>query len=168
MEGTTNTTNREPALLTEDEFAELYPRLRRFAAIVADWAEDPDDLVQDALARLLRVPRPALDTERYLRATIANLAIDRGRRHTRWRERAPRLVGPSRHHDAYPAEFDILDGLSPVQRAVVWLADVEAWTFEEIGGLLGIRPSTARQHASRARARIRRDLEGVDHDADDR
>ncbi len=35
-------------------FADLYPKLRRFAAVVADLDMEPDDLVQDALAATLR------------------------------------------------------------------------------------------------------------------
>ena len=35
-------------------FADLYPSLRRFAAVVGSVDIDPDDLVQDALVRALR------------------------------------------------------------------------------------------------------------------
>ena len=38
----------------EARFAALYPSLRRFAAVVADAGVDPDDLVQDALVRVVQ------------------------------------------------------------------------------------------------------------------
>ena len=41
-----------PAVDESDDvlFAELYPRLRRFAAVVGSPDDDPDDLVQEAVA----------------------------------------------------------------------------------------------------------------------
>ena len=38
-----------PVELSADVFRELYPRLRRFAAVVGAAESDPDDLVQEAL-----------------------------------------------------------------------------------------------------------------------
>lgn len=153
------TTTVERLRLGEDEFRELYPRVRRFAAVVGDRTQDPDDLVQEALARLLRRGDLPEDPERYLRRTIVNLTVDQGRRHTRWVARAPKLVASAEHRDHYPSELDLLDALDPPQRAVMWLAVVEGWTFEEIGLLLDIQPAAARKQASRARARLRRDEE---------
>ena len=135
--------------LTEDEFVELYPRLRRFAAVVGDRSDEPDDLVQDALTRLLRLDAMPDDPERYLRRTIVNLTVDRGRRRSRWSVRAPKLVDVAEHRDLYPSELGLLDTLDPSQRTVLWLADVEGWTFDEIAALLGVRPTTARKQASR-------------------
>ena len=37
----------------EATFAALYPSLRRFAAVVGNYHDDPDDLVQEALTRVL-------------------------------------------------------------------------------------------------------------------
>jgi RNA polymerase sigma factor (sigma-70 family) len=152
---TTDVELAERQVLTEDDFRDLYPRLRRFAAVVGSSATEPDDLVQEALARLMRRGDPPDDPERFLRSVIVNLTIDLGRRSTRWDARAPRLVGPSDHRDQYPSDVDVLETLSPIRRAVLWLADVEHWTFDEIGELLDIRPTTARKHASRARAELR-------------
>ena len=56
-------------------FAELYPALRRFAAAVSPAHVDPDDLVQDALARVLRRPATAAPIETpaaYLRQAVLN------------------------------------------------------------------------------------------------
>ena len=157
MDPTTTAVERQR--LTDDEFAELYPHLRRFAAVVGDRADDPDDLVQEALARLLKRGDAPDDTERYLRRAIVNLTVDQGRRSTRWATRAPKLVAADEHRDSYPSELDLLDTLDPSQRAVLWLTVVEGWTFDEIGHLLDIQPAAARKQASRARARLRRDQE---------
>jgi RNA polymerase sigma factor (sigma-70 family) len=147
--------------LTEDDFVELYPRLRRFAAVVGSLDDEPDDLVQEALARIIRLDETPDDAERYLRRTIVNLTVDRGRRRSRWSVRAAKLLDASDHVDHYPSELGLLDTLDPSQRAVLWLADVEGWTFDEIAVLLDVRPTTARKRASRARAQLRDHLEGV-------
>ena len=155
------TVERRRQQVTEDEFAGMYPRLRRFAGVVGDRADDPDDLVQEALARFLRLGAEPDDPERYLRRTIVNLTVDRGRRTTRWAARAPKLVAAAEHTDLYPSDLDVLDALAGPERAVLWLAVVEGWTFDEIGDLLGIRPTAARKQASRARTRLRAALEGA-------
>lgn len=40
-------------------FRDAYPRLRRFAAVVAPPTIDPDDLIQDALVRVLGAGTPS-------------------------------------------------------------------------------------------------------------
>jgi len=52
--------------------------------------------------------------------------------------------------------------LSPADRAVLWLADVERLRFEEVAGALGCSPDAARARASRARARLRPLIEDQD------
>src|SRR5205823_4802816 len=68
-------------------FERLYPALRRFAAATGPIETDPDDLVQEAVSRVLR--RHALtdldDPGAYLRRTIANLASNERRGFARWR-----------------------------------------------------------------------------------
>ncbi len=154
----------EQALLNEDDFIELYPRLRRFGAVVGSREDDPDDLVQDALTRLLAVARQPDDPERYLRRTIVNLVVDRGRRKTRFAARAPKLAQDPARLDRYPSDFDVLDSIAPQERAVLWLADVEGWRFEEIAALFDKRPAAIRKQASRARAALRTHLEGAEDD----
>ena len=61
-------------------FAELYGPLRRFAAVVGPIEVDPDDLLQEAVARVLR-RRRLTDLDQpgaYLRRTIVNLASVNG------------------------------------------------------------------------------------------
>ena len=62
-------------------FEQLYPSLHRFAAVTGGRDDDPDDLVQEAVARTLRhhslssLDRPGA----YLRQAIVNLASNRRR-----------------------------------------------------------------------------------------
>jgi DNA-directed RNA polymerase specialized sigma24 family protein len=71
-------------LLEESQlFEQLYPPLRRFAAVVAPREVDPDDLLQEAAARVLTKHRltelnqPGV----YLRRTMVNLASNHRRHH---------------------------------------------------------------------------------------
>jgi RNA polymerase sigma factor (sigma-70 family) len=145
-------------------FARLYPGLRRFAAVVAPREVDPDDLLQEATARALRRgPLVGLDNpEAYLRRTMVNLASNERRRLGRWRRARTRLTPAAEEVAAasYPSDVSDLLALPPPARAVLWLADVEGWTFEQIGELLGCRPEAARARASRARGVLRALVEG--------
>ena len=63
------------------ELRTLYGPLRRFAAVIGRWDVEPDDLVQEAYARVLRRREIEIeDLGPYLRRTIVNLATDERRR----------------------------------------------------------------------------------------
>ena len=58
-----------------------YEPLRRFAAVIGRWDVDPDDLVQEAYAKVLASsPAQIRELGPYLRRTIVNLATDERRR----------------------------------------------------------------------------------------
>ena len=58
-----------------------YEPLRRFAAVIGRWDVEPDDLVQEAYAKILcKRPSEIRELGPYLRRTIVNLATDERRR----------------------------------------------------------------------------------------
>jgi DNA-directed RNA polymerase specialized sigma24 family protein len=66
-----------PPRVSDAELLRLYPRLRRFAAVVAPAEVGPDDLVQEALERLLsRDIDDIVHIEAYLRQTMVRLAAN--------------------------------------------------------------------------------------------
>ena len=148
-------------------FARLYPGLRRFAAVTAPDA-DPDDLVQEAVARTLRrQPLHALDHPgAYLRQAIVHLASNRRRGFARWRTAIAKLP---RDEDArapeYTSDLSDLLRLSPDDRALLWLVEVEGCGYAEAAGQLGINEEAARQRAARARRRLRHELEEENEDS---
>lgn len=147
----------------EARFAEIYPGLRRFAAVTASADVDPDDLVQEALASTLRTCG-SLDTiddlAAYLRRCIVNLESNhrrsRGREHARLRLTAPMDAEAA----AYPSDLSDLDGLEPQQRAILYLFEVEGWPFGHIAELLDENESTIRRRATTARKLLRRQIQG--------
>ena len=87
----TQISDQERELVTE-----LYPSLRRFAAVVAPAETDPDDLVQEALVRVLeRRSLIELDTpSAYLRRSMYNLAANQRRSFARRRRAFARVGDP--------------------------------------------------------------------------
>ena len=138
---------------------ELYPMLRRFAAVVAPPEVAPDDLIQDALVATLRVGALASfdDPGAYLRRTMLNHAANHRRRFARARRAMDRWrAGASeRVEDSYPSDLADLAALSPMERAVLYLHEVEGVSFDDISAQLGVPAASARQVASRARRRLR-------------
>lgn len=138
-------------------FAELYRPLRRFAAVVGPIEVDPDDLLQEAVARVLRRRRLTdLDNPgAYLRRTMVNLASNHRRTLAHRRRAMVRLEasgGPV--GDVYPSDLNELLRLSPKERAVLYLSEVEGYRYAEIGRLLGCSEATARKRAMRGRHRL--------------
>lgn len=138
-------------------FEQLYDPLRRFAAVVGPIEVDPDDLLQEAVARVLQRRRlTELDEPAaYLRRTIVNLASNHRRQFARVRTvlaRAGAGVGPN--HDVYPSDLSDLLRLSPHERAVLYLSEVEGYRYAEIGRMLACTEVAARKRALRARRRL--------------
>jgi RNA polymerase sigma-70 factor (ECF subfamily) len=147
---------------------ELYPSLRRFAAVVGSADIDPDDLVQDALMRALR-RGPLTDLNHpsaYLRRCICNLAKDT-RRSLGRRRRAYVAMAATMSEgfvQTYPSDCAELLRLPPQARAVLYLQEVEGRRSAEISSLLGMSETAVRSVSSRARRRLRRFLsEEVPH-----
>jgi RNA polymerase sigma-70 factor (ECF subfamily) len=144
-------------------FEALYPSLRRFAAVTGPAEVDPDDLVQEAVARTLR--RHALteldDAGAYLRRVIVNLASNQRRGMARWRAVLPRI---GRDDDGAVPEYasDLADllRLPPQTRALLYLVEVDGRSYAEAAAVVGLSEEAARARASRARRQLRTDLEG--------
>jgi len=141
-------------------FAALYPGLRRWAAVCGPSEVDPDDLVQEAVARTLRshALSDLEDPAAYLRRAIVNLAANHRRGMARWRGAVARL---SRAADveattpSYASDLADLLRLAPEARAVLWLVEVEDCTYAAAGAVLGITEEAARTRAARARQQLR-------------
>lgn len=145
-------------------FEQLYPSLRRFAAVTAGADGDPDDLVQEAVARTLRRhPLTALDNPgAYLRRTIVHLASNRRRSLARWRGAMSQLrpVTDEGRAAEYSSDLSDLLALHPTSRAVLYLVEVEGRSYAEAAPLVGLSEEAARARAARARAQLRRQITG--------
>ncbi len=147
---------------TEAElFARLYPSLRRFAAVAGPSDLEPDDLVQEAVAQALRL-RPLTELDQplaYLRRTMLNLARNRRRGLARSRRTLARVEPDHERHSEYSSDLADLERVGPVARAVLFLVEVEGWTFAAAAAQVGMTEQAARATASRARRRLRCEIE---------
>ncbi len=142
---------------------ELYPSLRSFAAVTAPRDMEPDDLLQEALVRVLRKkPLSELDhPAAYLRRTMLNLAKSHNRRMGTLRRKMA-VVGGGGDKAAppdYPSDLSQLLELPPAERAALYLAEVEGYHFDEIARMLDCSEAAARKRASRARKHLKLELE---------
>lgn len=141
-------------------FADLYPYLRRFAAVVGPVEVDPDDLVQDALERTLkRQPLTNLDNPRaYLSRTILNLASNQRRGLARARRSTARLQTEEVSEPTYPSDIAELLRLPSQQRAILFLSAVEGFTNAEIAVQLDMTEAAVTKASQRARRRLSAEL----------
>jgi RNA polymerase sigma factor (sigma-70 family) len=162
---------RSPAPPADDAavaalFRTRYPELVRLAGLLG--ADDPEDVAQEAFARLLnRSLRDADAAIGYVRATVCNLTRNR-RRHLRvaaLRAPAPPPDSASSEQVAIFREDhrEVLAALSslPARRreAIVlryWLELSES----EIAVAMGVSPGTVKSQVSRGLAALGRALEG--------
>jgi RNA polymerase sigma factor (sigma-70 family) len=138
-------------------FAELYPSLRRFAAVVGPIETDPDDLLQEAVVRTLRHHHlDELDhPDAYLRRAIVNLASNERRSFATRRRMLNRFTADTTMStDDYPSDLDDLRNVPPPERAALYLSEVEGYRYGEIAHTLGCSEAAARKRALRARRRL--------------
>ena len=136
---------------------ELYPSLRRFAAVVGPAEIEPDDLVQEALVRVLeRTALTELDSPgAYLRRSMYNLAANQRRSFMRRRRAFSRVGVQAPVTPEYPSDVADLLRLSPKARAALYLSAVEGRSFAEVADLLECSEGSARKAASRGRSKLR-------------
>jgi DNA-directed RNA polymerase specialized sigma24 family protein len=137
-----------------------YEPLRRFAAVIGRWDVDPDDLVQDAYAKILRRSQSEIrDLGPYLRKTIANLAADGRRRDRRAESARQRLATSASSTDDYPTDLDDLMRLPQRVRALLYLVEVEQCTIAAAADVVDMSGANARVALMRARRRLRSELD---------
>jgi RNA polymerase sigma-70 factor (ECF subfamily) len=128
---------------------------------VADADIEPDDLVQEALVRVLQ--KGSLDELRdpgsYLRRAIINLGSNERRRLGRWRSAARRLGPETEERPNYPSDLADLQSLDPIDRAALYLTQVEGLSADEAGLQLGLSANAVNLRVSRSRRRLRSRLQ---------
>jgi RNA polymerase sigma factor (sigma-70 family) len=141
----------------EAEKAGLYSAL----CLVTRDRHEAEEITQDAFVRVLGVWDKASiqDPTSYLYRTAMNTFLSKRRRAGVALRRA---IGHVRPDDAFEqiesmdAALRSLAPLSRQQRGAVVLMDLLGYSSEEAAGMLGVRPSTVRMHASRAHAALRK------------
>jgi len=135
-------------------------------------SQDVEDIVQEAfIAALTTSALPTGDLGAWLRSITARKAIDAMRQVVRRRERdLPEPGGPEPEPaapDRAETPLDViavqraLDALTPVDRAVLTLVDLEGFSMAEAAQAVGSTVMAVKWRAVRARRRLRTLLEGT-------
>ena len=154
----------------EAEIVACIPGLRRYARGLTAHRERADDLVQDTLERAwgkFAMWQQRGDVRAWLFAVMHNLFIDRVRSQ---RSRPEDNAGdelpesPDRATQADRLEVRDLDRvlqrLPSEQREVLLLVGVEELSYKQVADVVGVPIGTVMSRLSRARERLRAELEG--------
>jgi RNA polymerase sigma-70 factor, ECF subfamily len=138
----------------------VYAIVRRLAgddALAEDWA-------QEAWIRAIRA-LPRFRGDARFSTWLHRIAVNSALHGRRWRDRRTRnevALPPAVPHDARVDASVLqltlakaLDALPDGMRQVLVLHDVEGYTHEEIGTMLGVTPGTSKSQLFKARARMR-------------
>ena len=135
--------------------------------VCAAWSlgrADAQDICQDVFLTLLMEKR-SFDTPEHERAFILRCAINACKdilKSSRFRrtvplEEAERTPAPALREE-HPV-WQAVEGLPPQERILIYLFYVEGYSLEEAAKLCGCSYAAARQRLSRARKRLRTELE---------
>jgi RNA polymerase sigma-70 factor (ECF subfamily) len=139
---------------------------------LGNW-QDAQDAAQDAFVKsYLRLDSydPARPFRNWLLRILINHCIDR----RRWKRRRQAEVlnrdlvddreSPSTTIDRSEAIQRVLSRLSPRQRRILILRDLEGFTPDEVAEILGCRPATVRVHHFHARNRFREEWRKLENE----
>lgn len=140
--------------------------LRRYALVLVGDPHEADDLVQEALARVLshmRAWRPVRDLRAYLFTTLHNVFIDTTRKRHKRNDHVPidEVLGmlSSPATQGRRLEFrDLLQGLAALpeqQREVLLLVGLEGMSYIEAARILDVPIGTIMSRLSRGREALR-------------
>lgn len=144
--------------------------LRRYARVLAAGRGDPDDLVQECLARALARPNFPADIKNvraYLFTVLHNVHVDQASRRSEtvdvdFDEVAEWLPQPAPQPSAIELRdlSRALDSLPEEQHRVVLLVGLEGLTYEETAQVLDLPIGTVMSRLSRGREALRRMTDG--------
>jgi RNA polymerase sigma factor (sigma-70 family) len=142
----------------DEIYRRLWPETARLGYLLSGSASLAEDLAQEAFIGLFAA-HDVVNPRAYLRRTIANLAINGGKRSRREQTyllsvQKPPNEGEPETDDLWP----LLDRLSSKQRAVIVLRYYLDWSESEIARALHCRPGTVKSHANKALTRLRNEL----------
>ncbi len=152
-----------------DRLIACIPRLRRYARALLGDRTGADDLVQDTMERgwkKLSTWQRGSDMRAWLFGIMHNLHVDQVRKPSlpteELDEDTPTMV--SHHQVSDGLEMRDLDtalrSLPPEQREILLLVALEEMSYEEVAATLGLPLGTVMSRLSRARQKLRAQMEG--------
>jgi RNA polymerase sigma-70 factor (ECF subfamily) len=166
----------EASAFLEKAISEYGKATYNFAYRLTGNEADARDLTQDAFLRVFRAWRsfqPGTSFLSWIYRIVTNLHRDELRRKKgRFQEEIPEDNAPQEYGGSRPLALDPIEDyvsrqlsesmevalakLSPEQRSVIILADIEEYSYQEISDMMGCSIGTVRSRLHRARALLRR------------
>ena len=149
-----------------EAFGNFYRRhaasLHRYVRRCVGDSKATEDIVQETFLQLWQHPNgfnPARGPLRvYLFGIAARLSADW------WRHRRPEAElnpdRPARQHRSPMLVEDALEKIDPDSRSLLWLREVEGYSYQELAEMLAIPVGTVRSRLYNARERLRRVWKG--------
>ncbi|HUF49615.1 MAG TPA: sigma-70 family RNA polymerase sigma factor [Longimicrobiales bacterium] len=160
------------AAATRDLYRRYAPRVHAVVRRLAGDDQLAEDWAQEAWVRAFRA-LPTFRGEARFSTWLHRIAVNSALHGKRWRERRverevslPAGVEPSVRGDQVELRLSLqraLDTLPEGMRQIIVLHDVEGYTHEEIGNLLGVASGTSKSQLFKARARLRKLLQPAQH-----
>ena len=147
-------------------FTTLREQMLSLAERITGNRDDAADAVQDAFVKLWQQPQ-RYETDRHAKGagmtTVRNLSIDKARRNAHLAdvpvEQVPDLIEETNADErtqVYQQVRRIIDNeLSPKQRAIIDMREMEGLEFDDIAARLGMTAANVRVELSRARKKVR-------------
>lgn len=155
-----------------DAYATVFRRIGARIGRMLSGGEDAQDILQDAFLRLWGLHDAPADSAAIIATTARRLAIDNHRRHARHPEVSideqtdslPDDDDEEARRERYDAVRRIIDSrLTPQQREVLTLRDIDGLPYAEIAVRLGVDEAAVRMRLSRARKAVRDIYESGDY-----
>lgn len=155
----------------ESGLVEQIPRLRRYARALSNNQHAADDLVQDTLERALNKKllwRKNSRLRPWLFTIMHNLFVNQLRRYSASPQMAEldeniRDSSDNPESDFYAQQLQIcIAGLPADQKEIFLLVSLEGFAYEEVAKIVNIPPGTVMSRLSRAREKLRRQIESKD------
>jgi len=157
-----------------EQFASYRPRLLGIAYRLLGSAWDAEDVVAEASIKWLHTDRADIrEPAAYLTTVVTRLALDQLKSARAQRERyygewlpEPALtergqLGPmettAQRESLSFAMLRLMEQLTPLERAVFVLRTAFELPYDQVGGILGIKPPSARKLLSRAQSKLAHD-----------
>ncbi len=135
-----------------------FARVRNFLRVYLGDASVVEDVAQDTFLQFWRSPNGFNPERSNLRAYLFGIArkkaADWWRHHDKAADATPNEV--SNGSDSALLMSDALAQLNPDHRNVLWLREVEGYSYDELATILGLPVGTVKSRLSAAREQLRR------------
>lgn len=136
--------------------------LHRFVQRCVGDPKAAEDIVQETFLQLWQHPDGFNPARGAIRAYLFGIAARRSA--DWWRRRPPESAlnpeGPASQHGTSLLVEDALEKLDPDSRSLIWLREVEGYSYRELAQMLAIPVGTVRSRLFAARERLRRVWKG--------